>query len=446
MVSSPHPRTSALPPPQRLTIHALGGLADGIARLPSGEAVLVAGALPGDDATVRITSRAKGILRGEIAQLHQPSADRVAAPCSAFGQCGGCDLQHLALPAQAQHKLSWLQRALGRDAQGRPAVAAELADPVEPRGHRRRARLHLRPVGRGLGLGMLQARSDQLAFVSTCLALDPQLEALRKRVPAPLAQAIDTGELTAVVGRQGVIGHLSARPLPRVDPLIAQQINAQRLAEAWGLQGLGVHIGRFEDQWGLGEVDLPEVAGPLTVRVDARGFCQASPAANAQIRRILSDELQALGPFERIQEWYAGSGNLTGLLVDRAPRLRAIEGDLSACDRLQRSLNEAGVGHVDVICSPVEQALSPPRGRELWLLDPGRQGARELAEYAQMSPPDALIYVSCALDTLGRDLATLRQGGLRVQRAVLIDAFPWTVHAEAVVTLVRDAAAEASFL
>jgi tRNA/tmRNA/rRNA uracil-C5-methylase (TrmA/RlmC/RlmD family) len=289
-----------------------------------------------------------------------------------------------------------------------------------------------------MGLGMLTARSDQLAFIQTCLALDPQLEALRKRVPPLLAQAIETGELTAVVGRQGVIAALSAKPLYHVDPQIAQQINAQGLAEAWGLQGLSVHIGRFEDHWGLQEIDLPEVDGPLTVRVDARGFCQASPDANQQIRQILRQQLDSLGHFERIQEWYAGSGNLTGLLPGRAVRVRAIESDLQACERLQRSLDQAAVQNVDVVCSPVEQALSPPRGRELWLLDPGRQGARELAEYAQMSPPDALIYVSCALDTLGRDLAILRQGGLRIVHAALVDAFPWTVHAEAVVTLLRD--------
>jgi 23S rRNA (uracil1939-C5)-methyltransferase len=174
------------------------------------------------------------------------------------------------------------------------------------------------------------------------------------------------------------------------------------------------------------------------VRVDARGFCQASPDANQQIRQILRQQLDSLGHFERIQEWYAGSGNLTGLLPGRAVRVRAIESDLQACERLQRSLDQAAVQNVDVVCSPVEQALSPPRGRELWLLDPGRQGARELAEYAQMSPPDALIYVSCALDTLGRDLAILRQGGLRIVHAALVDAFPWTVHAEAVVTLLRD--------
>lgn len=433
MVSSPSRRPAELPPPQRLTIQALGGLADGIARLPSGEAVLVAGALPGDEATVRITSRAKGILRGEVVQLHQPAPERVEPPCSAFGLCGGCDLQHLAQSAQLQHKLSWLQRALGRDAP--PAV---LAASVEPRGHRRRARMHLRRVGRGLGLGMLQARSDQLAFVQTCLALDPRLEELRKRVPPILAQAIETGELTAVVGRQGVIGALSAKPLYSVDPQVAQQVSAQGLAEAWGLQGLSVHIGRFQDSWGLNEVDLPEVDGPLHVRVDARGFCQASPSANRQIRQILRQQLDSLGPYERIQEWYAGSGNLTGLVAGQAERVRAIEADIAACERLQRSLDEAGVANVDVVCSPVEQALTPPRGRELWLLDPGRQGARELAEYAQMSPPEAIIYVSCALDTLGRDVALMRQGGLRVAHAALVDAFPWTVHAEAVVTLVAE--------
>lgn len=428
--------SAPLPPEQRLTITGLGGLADGIARLPSGEVVLVAGGLPGDEATVRFTSRSKGVLRAVLQTLHHASAERTAPPCSAFGQCGGCDLQHLTLEAQRRHKLSWLQRALGRD-----APLARLAAEVQPVGHRRRARLHLRRVGRGMGLGLLQARSDQLAFVKTCMALTPQLEALRRHVPLLLVQAIETGELTAVVGRQGVIAALSGRPNRELEFGAARQLSAELLAREWGLAGLTVQIGRFEDAFGLAEIDLPEVEGPLAVRVDARGFCQASAEANREIRTVLAQQLAALGTFDRIQEWYAGSGNLTGLLLQSAPRLRAIEADLGACDRLQRSLDAAGVAtQVEVVCSPVEQALSLPRGRELWLLDPGRPGARELADQAATAPPEAILYVSCALDTLGRDLAILRQAGMRIADAVLIDAFPWTVHAEAVVTLVRDAA------
>ncbi len=429
------PPFAPLPASQRLTITGLGGLADGIARLPTGEVVLVAGGVPGDEATVRFSSRSKGILRADLETLHQPSAERAQPACSAFGQCGGCDLQHVTLEAQRRHKLSWLQRALGRD-----APVARLAGDVQPQGHRRRARLHLRRVGRGMGLGLLQARSDQLAFVKNCLALDPQLEALRRQVPPLLAQAIDTGELMAVVGRQGVIAALSGRPTRELDLQLAQQLTAERLAKDWGLAGLTVHIGRFEDAWGLSEVDLPEVDGPLAVGVDARGFCQASAEANRQIRLVLAEQLASLGPFDRVQEWYAGSGNLTGLLLQTAPRIRAIESDLGACDRLQRSLDAAGASQqVEVVCSPVEQALSLPRGRELWLLDPGRIGARDLAEQAGAAPPAAMLYVSCALDTLGRDLAVLRQAGMRVADAVLIDAFPWTVHSEAVVTLVHDA-------
>ena len=62
-------------------------------------------------------------------------------------------------------------------------------------------------------------------------------------------------------------------------------------------------------------------------------------------------------------------------------------------------------------------------------------GAPEVAAAAGRLRPRALIYVSCALDTLGRDLATLRNAGYAVRTANLVDAFPWTVHAEAVVML-----------
>ena len=46
-----------------------------------------------------------------------------------------------------------------------------------------------------------------------------------------------------------------------------------------------------------------------------------------------------------------------------------------------------------------------------------------------------ILYVSCAPDTLARDLAVLRTGGYRVLESGLIDMFPSTAHFETVTLL-----------
>ncbi|HHV43398.1 MAG TPA: 23S rRNA (uracil(1939)-C(5))-methyltransferase RlmD, partial [Firmicutes bacterium] len=49
-----------------------------------------------------------------------------------------------------------------------------------------------------------------------------------------------------------------------------------------------------------------------------------------------------------------------------------------------------------------------------------------------------LIYVSCNPASLARDLASLCQGGYRVQTVVPVDMFPQTCHVESVVLLSKD--------
>jgi 23S rRNA (uracil1939-C5)-methyltransferase len=413
-----------------LRVTAMGGLGDGIARLDSGEVVLIGDTLPGDRVQAVLLPRRQGVRRAEVAQLLEPSPQRVVAPCTAFGACGGCVWQHWELTSQRQYKLSQLQRLVSRD-----GIDAALVSLPAPAGQRRRVRLHLRLHDGQLQAGMLEARSDRVAVTTQCTVLDPRLETLRQRLGPTLQGLVSQGEVFAVAAAEGVMAAISGRPQAQEGFATAAQ-----LGERLGVAGLSLQMGRIYDQWGLPDLCLDEVEGPLAVRVDASGFCQASAVANRAIRDEVAASLDLVGPFDAAQELYAGSGNLTGLLVARGLTVRAVEQDAAACQRLRRAIRQAGLdGAVEVIEADVEHALAPPRGgrdgAEVWLLDPGRMGARLACTAAARWRPKALVYVSCALDKLARDLQILRDGGYRVRRAALIDAFGWTVHSEAVVAL-----------
>lgn len=415
-----------------LRVTAMGGLGDGIARLDSGEVVLLPMTVPGDRVQATLLPKRQGVLRAQVDAWLERSPQRSQPACEAFGVCGGCDLQHWQLHHQRAHKRDQLQRLVARD-----GVEVVLADLPQPAGQRRRARLHLRSDGDRLAAGMLAAGSDRLVATAQCSVLDPALEALRRRLGAVLQGQVLQGEVDVVAGAEGVVALLTGRPQPH-----AALAAADALAAALGIAGLDVQIGRHSSRWGLQEVTLSEADGPLAVRVDAAGFCQASATANRAIRAHVAHSLAQLGPFASAQELYAGSGNLTGLLLSAGLPVRAVEQDAAACRRLRRAVEDAGLaGQVEVVEADVEQALVAPRlsgadrGGEVWLLDPGRLGAVAACRAAARWRPRGVVYVSCALDKLARDLQILRERGYRVTYAALVDAFGWTVHAEAVVAL-----------
>jgi 23S rRNA (uracil1939-C5)-methyltransferase len=46
--------------------------------------------------------------------------------------------------------------------------------------------------------------------------------------------------------------------------------------------------------------------------------------------------------------------------------------------------------------------------------------------------PERLVYVSCDLDALSRDVATLTQGGMQLEEVQPVEMFPMTKHVETV--------------
>lgn len=428
---STQPARPSLPARTRevtLQVHALGGQGDAVARLADGEIVLVAGGVPGDVVRARLQGKLRGVQRAELLEVLTASADRGVAPCPVADRCGGCDWQHVGLDLQRREKTTLAQRALGRE-----GVPLQVDARVQGYGVRRRVRLHLREVAGVLRVGMMARGSDRLVATEVCPILEPGLEALVARLPRVLEPWLTQGEVYATQGVEGVIATVHGRPrdYDRVAPVAD-------LAASLQLVGLALHLGPRVAQVGRREVTLPETQGPLPVTVDASGFAQATEAGNTAIREAVLAGLEAIGPVRRADEFYAGSGNLSSLLVGRADLLRTIESDEAATLRARKTLAaaEALGTKPTVLCGDAAQLAEG--GADLWLLDPGRSGARELLVQASLVGPRHVLYVSCALDTLARDLKILAQAGYRQRTATLVDTFPHTPHAEMIVRLERE--------
>src|SRR6478735_10403493 len=84
----------------------------------SNRVVFVRHTLPGEQVVVEITEGTEGdrFWRGDAVRVDLPSTDRVEPPCpyAGPGLCGGCDFQHVALPAQRDLKTAVVREQLVR--------------------------------------------------------------------------------------------------------------------------------------------------------------------------------------------------------------------------------------------------------------------------------------------------------------------------------------------
>lgn len=144
---------------------AYGG--DAVGR-SQGRVVFVPLGAPGDQAEVEVTRRHRRWERAEIVRVLEPGPARVEPPCPYFGDCGGCQWQHLSAEAQLGAKQQILRSALRRLAPDATVTRASV-----PFGYRRRVKIH---YADGL-VGFLARRSHRLVPVDRCLLLEPDLQA-----------------------------------------------------------------------------------------------------------------------------------------------------------------------------------------------------------------------------------------------------------------------------
>lgn len=140
-----------------------------------GATVFVRHAITGERARVRITSASRKIVRADAVEILEPSQNRVPPPCRYAHPdgCGGCDFQHVGLPAQREMKATVIHDALKRFAGLDLDVTVEEL-PGHPDGLHWRTRMQWAWTPDGQR-GLRKHHSHDVVVVDECLIAAPTL-------------------------------------------------------------------------------------------------------------------------------------------------------------------------------------------------------------------------------------------------------------------------------
>ncbi|CAM3324728.1 TRAM domain-containing protein [Halomonas lysinitropha] len=423
-----------------LDVRGLAHDGRGVARTIQGKTVFIEGALPGERVKVAVHRTRKRFDEAHVRELLLASPERVAPPCPHFERCGGCDLQHLTLPAQRRHKQAVLEELLGR--QGiTPGVSPELlAGAGED--YRRRARLGVKVnADGGIHLGFRARHSHRLVDIDACTVLVPALEALL----VPLHQLL--AELEAP--RQ--VGHLELLESDQGAVVVVRQLrdhpgDARRWQAFASVHG--VHLARWlgreaaEFAWLTPAPALScRVSGPdgsLTLGFAPGDFLQANAEVNDLMVRTALSWLAPLAAGERVLDLFAGVGNFSLPLAAAGARVTAVEGNPAMVARLGDNARANASGRGLEVEARQADLSGPAAVRDLLqdvapavvVLDPPREGAEAVSRALVEHPVARLLYISCDPATLARDAAHLVHGGYRIRRMAVADMFVHTSHLE----------------
>jgi len=360
-----------------------------VVRVPTGDAgqtrvVFTRHCLPGETVVLEVTEGTEGdsFWRADAVEILTPSPDRVPAPCpyAGAGRCGGCDFQHVAVPAQRELKAAVVREQLTRLAKLSGPLVDDLVVEAVPGDH------------------------DGLAWRTRMQYVD---------LPG---------------GQRGLRAHRSQTVIP-IDRCLIAAPDARELTD--------------EPQPALVEL-VETDAGSHEFLVDADGFWQVHPGAPTALVGTVLDFLsprpgeKALDLYSGVGLFAAFLADRVG----ERGRVVAVEGDPRATAHATSNLRAAGK-RVTVATGSVHKVLTEAYDEpfDLVVLDPPREGARRPVVVQVVDrAPRAVAYVACDPAALARDVAIFAEHGYRLTRLRAFDLFPMTSHVECVALLEKNGA------
>lgn len=400
---------------------------------PDGLVVFVRHALPGERVIAEVTEVHRGYLRADAVRVLSPSPDRVDEPCpyARPGLCGGCDLQHVAVPAQLEWKASVIREQMLRLAKLAPEELDELDVRVEALpggalGWRSRVRYSVDAAGRA---GLLQHRSHMVVPIDHCRIAHPTVQ----KLPVTSEDWPTADAVQAVASSGGDVA---------VIPLAGGSAAAVPDEAGGGMGDVGGDAAGFEGSAAVAARVVRERAVGREWALPTDAFWQVHPEAPDTLAAAVLD-LLAPSPGETAWDLYGGAGLFAAALatpLGTGGRITLVESSPTGAAAARTNLADLPV---EIVPARVETALARRRITgpvDLVVLDPPRSGAgARVVRGIMAAGPRAVAYVACDPAALARDVRTFRDEGWRLAGLRGYDCFPMTQHVESVALLVPPA-------
>ena len=374
-----------------------------------GKKAFVPFSAPNELIEIHITKEEKRLLHGQINSILESSPNRRAAPCPYFTTCGGCDLQHLDIAQQRQLKVEMVETTLRNQGGIVPINGVQLSTAELPEfGYRRRITLHLSNAG---SLGFYRAGSGDVVPITKCLIAS---DAINHALTRLLSVTAELAPLTGtIVVEEDDAGFVSVLLIPR-PASSAGSVIPRKVLELFPRISLRGRSSQGSEDQIIGH------------------FSQVNATGNQELIRLVC---AAVGG-STVTDLYAGAGNFSIPLAKMGLSVHAVELDNALVLAGERAAKSAGLTGVKFTQSSCEQFVKKSPLTPSVVLDPPRGGASHVVKRLHPSKTQEIIYVSCNLPSLVRDLKILKASGYKIAHTTVVDMFSQTHHVETVTKIV----------
>lgn len=439
--------------------------------LVEGQTVIVKNGIPGQKVRFVINKKRKDRCEGRLLEVLEQSPLQVSQPvCGEFPACGGCMYQTMDYEAQLRMKAAQVKSLLDQaisgagqvNAAGEPDYEFEgITGSPKQWGYRNKMEFSFGDdhLDGPLTLGLHKKGSTyDILTVDDCKIVHEDFTAILRFVldyftehPMPYYKKMKhTGYLRHLLVRRSettgdLLVHLVTTSQAECDltafteqllqlPLQGQIVGIMHIIN----DSLADVVQSDETRILYGQDYFYEYILGLKFKISTFSFFQTNTLGAEVLyeaaRSYIGDTRDMT-----VFDLYSGTGTIAQILASVAKKVVGVE---IVAEAVEAAKVNAGLNQLDnceFIAGDVLKVIDDIEDKPDYIvLDPPRDGIhpKALEKIINYRVPN-MVYISCKPTSLARDLEILIAKGYQVQKVRCVDMFPWSVHTETIVKLVR---------
>ena len=366
-----------------------------------GENLKVFGGIPKEIVDIKIITRFDEYLVCVVDKVLKPSNDRIKPKCKYYLSCTGCQFQHIKYEKQLLIKRKFVIEELSKIKSFSEEKLDHVVGSNNEYGYRNHARFSVSKSNEFKGnIGFINRWNRKLINISKCEIMSAKINSI----------------LPGLENKLSGYSQFSIRVGINTDSYLIQP----KIIELENIE--------------TGQEYYYEKINDIDQKISSPSFFQVNTAQAENLGKIIKKSLDLKGD-EVVIDAFSGVGTFAVLLSKYVKKIYGIESSHSSIN--DAVYNSKSIKNVEFIHSEVENITidSFKENIDVVILDPSRKGVHGTAlEWIEKLLPSQIIYVSCELKTLKRDLNKLTNN-YSIRKVIPVDMFPHTNHVECIVSL-----------
>ncbi len=388
----------------------------GIAKI-DGKVFFVRNALINEVVKIKLIKENKHFSEAIAVEFLEKSSERITPSCKYFLECGGCDLMHMKYESQLDFKENKIKTTINKFSGLVPIINPIIkADNIF--NYRNKITFHIKN-----DIGFFEKKTNEFIKIDNCLICNQDIN--------DLISEIKKLDLSVV---KNIIVRASKKVSQKM--LIIETDQDLNVSNINGFDSIYIKKGN-DYILKIGQERINEKMNNFTFCISPSAFFQVNTEQAIKLYDKVKSYANLTGK-ETVLDLYCGTGSIGIYLAKSAKKVYGIEIN-------EEAINDANINkkinRVDNICFyalNANQFLTKISEKiDLVIVDPPRVGLdKKTIESVLKIAPSKIIYVSCDVATLARDLKMFNEF-YNVLEITPVDMFPNTCHCESITVLER---------